>query len=1368
MQWREGDDVSSRDAAPFEDDARPSIDVRDSSGIQIGDGNVQNVVQGGVHYYGWSRPHVISDFLAPGSPDTDWLLEQPSRLLAARSQVVPFVGRETELQWLRDWRDADRDPLSVLLLHGPGGQGKTRLAYEFAERSRSRRWKVLQAGTSPSGNGSTGAADTDGAGVLLIVDYADRWALSELERLLSDPELQQDRPTRVLMIGRTVRWFAALRGVLTDRRAGAGDLRLPALTEDRPAMFRAARDRFGELYGLQDRDSVSAPPALPDHPDFGLTLTVQMAALVAVDARRRGAEAPASPHGLSAYLLDREYQAWQRLFEAGFRGQDFQTRPAVMARAVFTAALTGAVDQDTGIRAIRRLDLPGHPQDLLVDHRFCYPPADRELVLEPLYPDRLAEDFIALLTPGHEISAYDPDPWAIDAPAALLADAGALRPLVAGRAVTFLASAAERWPHLGVKVLCPLLRKDPAMAMEAGSAALTSVAAIGDLPDDVLTSIDQLLPPGRHIDLDVGAAAIACAAASRALPHADDPFEQADIHTNLSNRLAAAGRRDEALEHSGRAVELRRQLVAADRLGGRNALANSLSNHAIDLAAAGRHGEALQYAQEAIGFLPDPDSPDFAVRAMENATEQVFGGSFWAVDLASAMTSYAVRLDETGQRAEALAFSRHAVGLYETLSATAHGGCEAAWAMSLDNHAARLRQIGNATEALSFSARAVELRTALAESDRAAYLPDLATSMHNHSVKLAEVGQHAEALEHSERAVSLRSELVAVNRSAYLAELASSDTNHAMQLLQAGLHTQAVTSAGQAVDLYEELTASAPAAHLPRLALALTNYSTCLIEVGRTAEALACTERAAALFENLNPSDRAANLHAFAVTLWNHAALLDRLHRPSEALTWSGRAVRLREEMAVDAQGPKPLRELADVLFKHAYRLGQAGRFAEATPFSERAVALQEELADVQDPRQQRELATLLHNHAVFLADSGRPGEALSASERALALRAKLAESGSTAANAQVAESLILHAVRLAEVGDHAQAAAESERAVQMYEELAETGPLPYRPTLALALTNHSNRLAAIERPDAAVTCAQRACDLFESLAATGQPRYLNQLAVATQNQVARLVQARRHADALTPALRSVELYRELVDTYGSVHLAALARNLAALASLRLTIGEDPGTRVPLPLLRSGTAVFDVTRPLRDERQVRSARRALGKLRPFTDDPTGASTEGQAEMGMFMLVLNNSQLAPADYQEMLEHAQRAVDAYQRTGDPGGIRLALCATIIALTGTGDHPRTETVLAELERLDMNYAQWWRSYAAAMSATDFDQQTDGLRRCVQSAHVLGDFADYYTLMCMEKLHRLGGHAVSSDDGAAMLHTTIAAEVVLERGSE
>jgi hypothetical protein len=51
---------------------------------------------------------------------------QPSWLLAARHKVVPFEGRSAELLELAAWRDDAEAALSVMLLHGAGGQGKTR------------------------------------------------------------------------------------------------------------------------------------------------------------------------------------------------------------------------------------------------------------------------------------------------------------------------------------------------------------------------------------------------------------------------------------------------------------------------------------------------------------------------------------------------------------------------------------------------------------------------------------------------------------------------------------------------------------------------------------------------------------------------------------------------------------------------------------------------------------------------------------------------------------------------------------------------------------------------------------------------------------------------------------------------------------------------------------------------------------------------------------------------------------------------------------------------------------------------------------------------------------------------------------------
>jgi hypothetical protein len=194
-------------------------------------------------------------------------------------------------------------------------------------------------------------------------------------------------------------------------------------------MFAAARDAFAGIYRLREAAVIQPPPTLAGA-EFGLTLAVHMAALVAVDIRAAGtdarpgpraesvppAEVPTDRSGLTMYLLDSERLHWARLYgdgaNAGRGGNGFRTPPEVMNRTVYTAVLTGTLSRTAGTTVLRRLQVPDAPE-ALDDHASCYPPAEpgADQVLEPLYPDRLAEDFLALTLPGHRF-AYPGRPWA--------------------------------------------------------------------------------------------------------------------------------------------------------------------------------------------------------------------------------------------------------------------------------------------------------------------------------------------------------------------------------------------------------------------------------------------------------------------------------------------------------------------------------------------------------------------------------------------------------------------------------------------------------------------------------------------------------------------------------------------------------------------------------------------------------------------------------------------------------------------------------------------------------------------------------------------------------------------------------------------
>lgn len=105
------------------------------------------------------------------------------------------------------------------------------------------------------------------------------------------------------------------------------------------ASAHAIRIEPGAADGLADPAPITPPTQLAQ-PDFGLTLTVHMAALVAVDALARGHQAPTDPAALSVYLLNREHGHWRRLHESRAEGTEFEPPPSVMARVVFARILT--------------------------------------------------------------------------------------------------------------------------------------------------------------------------------------------------------------------------------------------------------------------------------------------------------------------------------------------------------------------------------------------------------------------------------------------------------------------------------------------------------------------------------------------------------------------------------------------------------------------------------------------------------------------------------------------------------------------------------------------------------------------------------------------------------------------------------------------------------------------------------------------------------------------------------------------------------------------------------------------------------------------------------------------------------------------
>ncbi len=293
--------------------------------VTVVNGFAYGITGADIVVFGDGRPvYLLVNWQArPPEVDRQWLRTLPSRMLNARYALVPFVGRDDELSHLRQWRDSGPE-LAVRWLYAPGGQGKTRLAAEFATESAAAGWKVIAAlhgqDAALPAPGSQDLRLDDAAGLLVLVDYADRWQMSNLTWLLQNRLLHQaGRRTRVLMTARTADAWPMVRHVLDTYQADASSQSLSPLAKDGPErsdMFKAARDSFAAVYELPDTVGIEPPGQLSD-PEFGLPLALHMAALAAVDARATGRRLSLSIADTTTYLLDREELHWVQMEAQG-------------------------------------------------------------------------------------------------------------------------------------------------------------------------------------------------------------------------------------------------------------------------------------------------------------------------------------------------------------------------------------------------------------------------------------------------------------------------------------------------------------------------------------------------------------------------------------------------------------------------------------------------------------------------------------------------------------------------------------------------------------------------------------------------------------------------------------------------------------------------------------------------------------------------------------------------------------------------------------------------------------------------------------------------------------------------------------------
>lgn len=1103
-------------------------------------------------------------------------LSRPGQLLQADRETVPFHGRTGFMAELGAWRDAG-DPVGVRLVHGPGGSGKSRLARQWADRCRSDGWTIWSTQRTLSGQASAGIAAAEGdlrisredAGLLVVIDYADRWLvdhLIDLVRKLVSLNTSVGVPVRVLCLARSAAgwWVPISQRLDSEEQVDAEATFLTPLDREtnRQALFTEATEQFASALGLPDDHKASfvVPPGLSRDQGFSTVLALHMAALTAVDAQRRGQDPPRRPAAISRYLLEREITYWQQLYEPtdGSMIGRIRTRPATMGQATYVAALAQPRTLPIAIQALRAagvdetLGSAGTLTELIDDHALIYPPR-AGAVLEPVHPDLLAEDFIALVTPPVEQadetldSAGSPGDglsiaaslasWARDVVLVegLLSDGPADRPWLAST-ITVLVEISHRWPHVAVGYLFPLLRRNPELVFGEAAATFTRITAIQGVDEqliEVLEILDAHLPDGRHLDLAVGAAAIAERLFSHRLRLAADDARRAEIWGTLGYRLAEADRYQEALRATRRAVDLRRTLAASDPVY-RAELAMSLSNQGLMLREVGRLEESIAAAEEAVALRRE------IVAALP---DKEFGD-----DLATSLNNMSTVLSDLARWEEALVAAQEATEIFRRLSDAHPGLVEDDLALALNTLAGQLWRFGRHRDALAASAEAVEINRRLTEAAPRVHLDRLATALSNFSHHLSDAGRMEEALESATEATAIRRDLAAQRPDVFEPALAAALDGLGLRLGDVGRHGEAVVALQESVALHRIHAAERPKLFTGALAMTLNNLSIEMGDVGRDADSLAFAAEAVRLYRQLSARQPDVFDADLAMALSTYGTSLHEMNQPHDALQATVEAAGLYRRLnglhpgAFDAQVALAETNLSN-------RFAELGRTSEAVAAATDSVEIARRLAAAAPETYRGQLAASLTNLGNRLSQFGRPYEALDISREAADLYRQLSLELPRVHRPDLANALNNLSTRMLSLGLSSEALAAAEEGVAIRRELAAAEPEIYTSDLAASLVNLGNDLGAAGRPDEALEAADEAARLFRRLAAGKPGTYRAPLSMALNNMAIRLSHLGRHQAALEVTEEALALRRVLASSDPDRFAPELAMSLTNLGA---------------------------------------------------------------------------------------------------------------------------------------------------------------------------------------------------------------------------
>ena len=961
------------------------------------------------------------------SPVSSVLARTPGSLLAAAVEAVEFTGRGQELAQLAVWRDSG-EGLSVMLVTGEGGQGKTRLARQFAAQVRNDGWAAgfLAARTSglmrrdgrdqlPSTIELARRVREATSPILLVADYAETRPdeITALTDIVAGGT--PAHPVRVLLLSRTAGdWWANLTEALGQRLAHR--IRLEPLTkagEARRYAYAAAVTSLARRLAAFPEPPAERVPDQPwdvlayylaanppglDDPRLGNALALQITALTSLLSTAAGWELSGDLGEHELIRHERGYlrraAAKRRLFDPGILSDrsDDDERAAeawvALERSLAGVIILGPSDNGQAC-AIGALASEARAGDVVNWLAALYPPPGELLGVGTVQPDRLGELLLG--------------PVLIRQPG-LLGEIGSLTEAVDDAHAALFAlmrtAAHTRFSQVGEQA-AELISRRPAPFAIAAPVLMATLAKGGPLREGLIRLGREDPAVFRHNaymainqlpEISVSGALFSAALTTqitgvlRSLAEAKPDAYLPDLAAALNNlglRLAQAGQQQAALAPAQEAADTYRRLAADNPDAYLPDLAAALNNLGLRLAQAGQQQAALATAHEAVTIRRQLASRTTSWSSSERRHRPGKPWRRWAStrnatspdahlpDLAMALNNLSIRLAQAGQQQAALAPAQEAADAYRQLAAANPDAHLPGLATSLNNLGNRLAQAGQQQAALAPAQEAADAYRQLAAANPDAHLPDLAMALNNLSIRLAQAGQQQAALAPAQEAADAYRQLAAANPDAHLPGLATSLNNLGNRLAQAGLQQAALAPAQEAADAYRQLAAANPDAHLPDLAMALNNLSIRLAQAGQQQAALAPAQEAADAYRQLAAANPDAHLPSLATSLNNLGNRLAQAGQQQAALAPAQEAADAYRQLAA-ANPDAHLPDLAMALNNLSIRLAQAGQQQAALAPAQEAADAYRQLAAANPDAHLPALGRLLNDLGTRLGEVGK------------------------------------------------------------------------------------------------------------------------------------------------------------------------------------------------------------------------------------------------------------------------------------------------------------------------------------------------------------------------------------------------------------